>query len=137
LTVQDLPHLNATLNAVATVLLLAGFTFIRMNRVRPHMVCMLTSVLVSAAFLASYLIYHYHVGSVKYTGQGLARGFYFFVLITHVVLAAIVPIFVSITLYFAARRRFDRHKRIARITFPIWLYVSITGVIVYWMLYQA
>ncbi|MBX3395753.1 MAG: DUF420 domain-containing protein [Phycisphaerae bacterium] len=136
MTVQDLPHLNATLNAVATLMILAGFAMVRSKRIIAHRACMLGAVAVSSAFLASYLVYHFNVGSVKYEGVGTIRAVYFFILISHVVLAAVVPVLVGITLYRAFRNQIDHHRRIARWTLPIWLYVSVTGVIVYWMLYR-
>lgn len=136
MTVQDLPHVNATLNAVATVLIVAGFAMVKSKRIAAHKVCMLGAVAVSAVFLACYLFYHFNVGSVKYGGVGAIRAVYFFILISHIVLAAVVPVLVGITLYRAFRNQVDLHRRIARWTLPIWLYVSITGVIVYWMLYR-
>lgn len=137
MTVQDLPHVNASLNALATLLIVAGFICIKSRRVVAHKRFMLSAVAVSAAFLACYLVYHFYVPSKKYAGTGLMRPVYFTILISHVILAATVPVFVCITLYYAFRNRFDRHKRIVRWTLPIWLYVSVTGVAVYWMLYQA
>lgn len=136
MTYSDLPAVNATLNAVAAVLLVIGWFLIRNRRWRAHRNVMVTALTVSAAFLVSYLTYHYQVGSVRFTGQGGARTLYFTILISHTILAAAVPVLAIITVYYAARRRFDSHRRIARFTLPIWLYVSVTGVIVYWMLYQ-
>lgn len=131
-----LAPLNAVLNGIAALLLAAGYYCIRRGRVRAHRALMLSAVAVSIAFLISYLTYHYHVGDVRFEGSGAVRPVYFSILITHIVLAgAIVPL-ALITLSFALRRRFARHRRIARWTLPIWLYVSITGVIVYLMCYQ-
>lgn len=135
MSVSDLPAVNATLNSLCTLLLLAGWWFIKHERKVQHIACMVSALVVSAAFLACYVFYHYHVGSVKFTAQGIVRPVYFFILITHVTLAvAIVPL-VLITIIPALRARFDRHRKWARITLPLWLYVSITGVIVYLMLY--
>lgn len=134
MTVQDLPHLNAALNTLATMLIFMGWVFIKNDQKVAHRNAMILAVLVSTAFLTSYLIFHYHVGSVRYTGSGFVRYVYYTVLLTHVILAAAVPILVAITLYRAARKQFDKHKRIARWTLPIWMYVSVTGVVVYMML---
>lgn len=136
LSVTDLPAVNATLNATAAVLLVIGWVLIRRGRWRAHRNVMLTAVGVSALFLVSYLYYHYQVGSVKFQGQGAVRGVYFTVLITHTVLAMAVPVLAVLALVFAFRRRFERHKAVTRWALPIWLYVSVTGVVVYMMLYQ-
>ncbi|HVT59085.1 MAG TPA: DUF420 domain-containing protein [Thermoanaerobaculia bacterium] len=136
LAVHQLPAVNAALNATAAVLLVIGFLLIRRRRWRAHRAVMVSAVVCSTLFLTSYLIYHAHVGSVRFPGSGAARGIYFAVLASHTALAAAVPVLVAITLYRALRRRFDRHLRIARWTLPIWLYVSVTGVVVYWMLYR-
>jgi uncharacterized membrane protein YozB (DUF420 family) len=131
-----LPHVNAALNAASGLLLLAGLYFIWRGNVRAHRACMLSALVVSALFLVSYVVYHAQYGSVKFMGQGLARPVYFFILITHVVLAvAIVPL-VFVTARRALRADFARHRKIARWTYPFWLYVSITGVVVYLMLYH-
>ncbi len=135
MTVRDLPTLNALLNSLATVLLLYGFYLIKNGRREAHKRAMLSAFAVSVVFLISYLVYHYNVGSVKYTGTGILRPVYFTILISHVVLAATVPFLAIATLWRAFQERFDKHRRIAKITFPIWLYVSITGVVVYLMLY--
>jgi uncharacterized membrane protein YozB (DUF420 family) len=133
---SSLPGLNAVLNSASALLLLSGYVFIRRGRVAAHRRCMLAALGTSALFLISYLVYHYHVGSVAFTGQGWIRRVYFTILISHTSLAvAIVPL-VLITVSRALRSRFDRHKRIARWTLPLWFYVSVTGVIVYWMLYR-
>jgi uncharacterized membrane protein YozB (DUF420 family) len=134
--VHDLPAINATLNGAATILLLTGFTLIRKRRIQAHKRVMLTAFGVSVAFLICYLTYHAQVGSVAYTKTGPLRAVYFSILITHTILAATVPVLAIITLRRALRGDFQRHKRIARWTFPIWLYVSVTGVVVYLMLYQ-
>ncbi|HUO86648.1 MAG TPA: DUF420 domain-containing protein [Thermoanaerobaculia bacterium] len=136
LTVRDLPALNASLNAIAATLLVVGWLLIRRRRERAHRAVMLAAVVVSALFLTSYLVYHWQVGSVGFQGQGPVRTFYFAVLITHSVLAAAVPVLVVLSLWRAFGRRFRQHRAIARWTLPIWLYVSVTGVIVYWMLYR-
>ncbi|HXT49809.1 MAG TPA: DUF420 domain-containing protein, partial [Thermoanaerobaculia bacterium] len=132
----DLPALNAVLNAAAAVALLVGFWLIRRKRWRAHRAAMITALVLSSAFLTSYLIYHAQVGSVRFQGHGPVRTLYLSILATHTVLAAAVPVLAIITLSRALRRRFDRHKAIARWTLPIWLYVSVTGVVVYWMLYR-
>ena len=134
--VHDLPALNATLNALATVLLSAGYLFIRRRQIERHRFCMIGAFSVSCLFLASYLVYHYHVGSVPFTKHGWIRPVYFTILITHVVLAAAIVPLALVTLSRALNERFDRHRAIARWTLPLWLYVSVTGVIIYWMLYR-
>lgn len=135
MSVEQLPALNATLNGSCALFLIMGYRFIRTGRIAAHRVCMLIAVSASVLFLSSYLVYHAQVGSVPYQGQGWMRIVYFTVLLSHTVLAtAIVPL-VGITLVRALRGRFERHAAIARITLPIWIYVSITGVIVYLMLY--
>lgn len=136
MTIADLPALNATLNGICTVLLVVGWILIRRGRREQHRVVMLAAFAVSTAFLASYLVYHANVGSRPYTGQGLLRTLYFVILITHIVLAAATLPLALVTLSRALRSRFDRHAAIARWTLPIWLYVSVTGVIVYLMLYR-
>lgn len=136
LEVTDLPAVNATLNSIATVLLIAAWVFIRRRRPIAHRNLMIAALACSALFLTSYLIYHAQVGSVRFQGTGPVRTVYFTILLTHTVLAALVPFLVAVTVWRAARKRWDRHVRIARWTLPIWLYVSVTGVIVYWMLYQ-
>lgn len=136
LTVADFPALNATLNAAAAVCLVLGWYLIRTGRRQAHRVAMTAALCVSSAFLICYLIYHAQVGSVKFTGQGLVRQVYFTILISHTILAAAVPVLAIITLVRALRERFDAHRRIARWTLPIWLYVSVTGVVIYWMLYH-
>jgi uncharacterized membrane protein YozB (DUF420 family) len=135
-TLSDLPALNAFLNATAAVLLVIGFSLIRAGRIRQHRGVMIAACAVSAAFLTSYVIYHANIGSKPFQGRGPIRLVYFTILLTHVVLAATVVPLAVITLSRGLRSRFDRHVAIARWTFPIWLYVSVTGVIVYLMLYR-
>ncbi len=132
-----LPTVNASLNALAAVFLLFGFYFIRNRRIAAHRACMLTAFACSVLFLISYLTYHYQVGSVRYQGTGTVRTIYLTILATHTVLAAAVPFLAVITLVRALRERFNRHRAIARWTLPIWLYVSVTGVVIYLMLYGA
>jgi protein SCO1 len=134
---RKLPALNATLNGSCAILLVLGWSLILMRQVRGHAACMIASVAVSAVFLACYLVYHFQVGSVSYRGEGWSKFLYLTILLSHTVLATfgVVPL-VSLTLVRAIRKEFHRHASIARVTFPIWLYVSITGVVIYWMLYQ-
>ncbi len=134
--VSALPALNAALNASSAALLLAGWCCIRARRITAHAACMVSACAVSAAFLVSYLTYHAAVGSVRFLGTGWVRPVYFTVLGSHTVLAVIVVPLVARTLRVAARRRFAQHRAIARWTLPLWLYVSVTGVVVYWMLYH-
>jgi uncharacterized membrane protein YozB (DUF420 family) len=134
--VSDLPALNAALNGVATVFLVAGYSFIRRRQVPAHRACMLAAVTSSALFLISYVIYHANAGSKPFPGTGPVRAVYFFVLITHIVLAAAIVPMVLMTLSRALGQRFDRHAAIARRTLPLWLYVSVTGVVIYVMLYR-
>lgn len=136
LELSDLPTVDAALNATSAVLLTLGFIFIRRGNVRAHKACMLSAVGTSTVFLACYLTYHYFHGTTRFAGQGAVRPLYFAILISHTVLAAaIVPLVVT-TLYRALRGRFELHRRIAHWTLPTWLYVSVTGVVVYWMLYH-
>jgi uncharacterized membrane protein YozB (DUF420 family) len=134
--IAALPAVNATLNAAAAVLLTIGYILIRRGRVAQHRVVMLTAFATSILFLVCYLVYHAHVGSRPFPGRGPIRQLYFGILLTHTVLAATVPILAVITLSRALSARYDRHRAIARWTLPIWLYVSVTGVVVYFMLYQ-
>jgi len=134
--VSTLPVLNALLNATSALLLLAGYLFIRQRKVTAHKTCMLTAFGVSSLFLVSYVIYHYHAGSKPFQGQGWVRGLYFLLLISHLTLATLIIPFALTTIYRAWRGQFARHMRIARWTLPLWLYVSVTGVVVYWMLYH-
>ena len=132
----DLPTVNAVLNSTSAVLLVIGYALIRRRRVAAHRAVMIAAFSCSVLFLISYLTYHFQVGSVRFQGTGAIRTVYFTVLLTHTVLAAAVPFLAVITLVRALRERFDRHRAIARWTLPIWLYVSVTGVAVYWMLYR-
>ena len=134
--VHSLPAVNATLNGTAAILLVTGYTLIRKKRVDAHKRVMLTAFGVSVAFLICYLVYHAQVGSVHYPKSGAIRIVYYTILITHTILAVCVPVLAIITLRRALRGDFVRHRRIARLTLPIWLYVSVTGVVVYLMLYQ-
>ena len=136
ISVSQLPSLNAALNALSAILLIAGYLFIKSRNIKAHKTCMLAAFASSILFLISYLVYHYQVGSVPFKGQGGIRLVYFTILLTHTVLATAVVPLALVTLFRAFKERFDRHRRIARWTFPIWLYVSVTGVVVYWMLYQ-
>jgi uncharacterized membrane protein YozB (DUF420 family) len=133
--IADLPAVNATLNAIAGTLLVCGYVMIRRGRMKVHRRFMLAAFSTSALFLVSYVIYHANVGSRPFQGRGAIRAFYFAILISHVTLAAAILPLALITLTHALRSRFDRHVPIARWTLPIWLYVSVTGVVVYWMLY--
>jgi uncharacterized membrane protein YozB (DUF420 family) len=130
------PALNASLNGASALLIVTGRSLIRRKNIQLHRACMIAAVVTSTVFLGCYLYYHAHVGSVHFPGQGWVRPVYFSILISHTVLAATVPVLVVLALTFALRRRFDRHRRIARWAYPIWLYVSITGVLVYLMLYR-
>lgn len=136
MTVKDLPALNAALNSVCSMLLIVGFFLIRKKRIAAHRRVMLTAFGVSVAFMASYLIYHFQVGSVKFTGEGVWRAVYFAILFSHTVLAIAVPPLAVVTLFRGLSGRYESHRKIARWTLPIWLYVSVTGVLVYLMLYR-
>jgi uncharacterized membrane protein YozB (DUF420 family) len=131
-----LPALNATLNGTAAVLLTVGLILIKQKKIDAHRLAMMAAFAVSIAFLCSYLVYHAHVGSVPYKGTGPLRSVYFAILITHVLLAFTVPVLASITLFRGLKMRVAQHRKIARWTLPIWLYVSVTGVVVYLMLYR-
>lgn len=131
-----LPAVNATLNSITTVCLAIGWFFIRRRDIRRHRAAMLSAFAMSALFLISYLVYHANVGSVPFQGQGTVRLIYFAILITHIILAALILPLALMTLSRALSERFDRHRRIARWTLPIWLYVSVTGVVIYLMLYR-
>ena len=131
------PTLNAILNASSAVLLLLGYVMIRSRRVAAHRTCMLVALACSAAFLVSYVLYHLHAGVIRFQGQGWIRPFYFVLLGTHTVLAVVIVPLALITVSRGLASRFDAHRRVARWTFPLWLYVSVTGVIVYWLLYHA
>lgn len=134
--VSFLPSVNAGLNATAAVFLVRGYILIRRGNREAHRVAMLTALACSVLFLASYLTYHYLAGSTRFPGTGTARTIYLSILLTHTVLAAAVPFLAGITVFRAFRGRFTKHRAIARWTLPIWLYVSVTGVVIYWMLYR-
>jgi putative membrane protein len=136
MTLQDLPALNASLNALSTFFIVVGLILIKADRKQAHIVAMSAALVTSALFLTSYLIYHFNVtGVTRFTHPGWPRRIYFFILLTHIPLAAITVPLVLLTIIPALRARYDAHRRIARWTWPIWLYVSVTGVLVYLMLY--
>jgi len=136
--VDFLPTFNAILNASSGILIVSGYVFIRRGRIKAHQTCMISAIICSLVFLASYVIYHvgFKAGVTRFAGTGWVRPLYFTILISHTTLAVIIVPFVIVTLRRALRGSFDRHRKIARWTFPMWLYVSITGVIVYAMLYH-
>ena len=134
--VTDLPEVNATLNAISALLLVTGYILIRRGQTQEHRLCMLAAFVTSALFLASYVVYHLNVGSVAFTGQGTIRMVYFTILISHIILAIVILPMAIVTLLRALRGQFESHRRIAKWTLPLWLYVSVTSVVVYWMLYQ-
>ena len=134
--ISYLPHVNACLNGTSAVLLFTGYTFIRSRNVAAHRACQLAALGVSLLFLASYLTYHYNHGATRFQGAGIVRPIYFTILTTHTILAIVIVPLVILTFYRALRNDFARHRRIARITLPLWLYVCVSGVIVYLMLYQ-
>ena len=130
------PVINASLNGASALLLLTGHSMIKRGRMAAHRALMLTAIVTSSLFLASYLYYHWHVGSVRFQGQGWSRPLYFTILTSHTLLAITIVPLVIVTLTRALRERFDRHRAIARWTYPLWLYVSVTGVVIYFMLYH-
>jgi putative membrane protein len=134
---SSIPALNATLNASCTVFLLAGYFFIRRKKINAHRACMLSAFTCSTVFLGFYLYFHFNAGLIRFGGQGWIRPVYFTLLISHTILAVAILPLVLTTLSFALKKNFIRHRRIARWTFPIWLYVSVTGVVIYWLLYVA
>jgi putative membrane protein len=134
--ISSLPAVNACLNSSSAVLLLAGYRFIRRREISRHRACMIAAFVCSSVFLFSYVYYHAHVGVVRFTGQGWIRPVYFTLLTTHTILAITILPLAILTLTRALQEKFDRHRRIARWTLPLWLYVSVTGVIVYWLLYR-
>lgn len=136
MTVHDLPAVNATLNGISGILLVVAYLLIRARRIEQHRKVMIAAFVTSSLFLVCYVIYHAQVGSVRFTRQGFVRPVYFTILITHVALAAVVLPMAIVTLSRGLKARYAQHRRIARWTFPIWLYVSITGVLVYVLLYQ-
>jgi putative membrane protein len=135
-TIRDLPTLNAVLNTSSAILLASGWVLIRRRQRDAHRLAMLGALAASAAFLTSYLVYHSQVGSVRFAGRGAVRAVYFAVLLSHTLLAAAVVPLVLITLSRALRGRFERHRALARWTLPVWMWVSVSGVLVYWMLYR-
>ena len=136
ISIYDLPTLNAALNGTSAVLLTLGYLFIRRKKVDLHKACMVSAFVTSTLFLVSYLIYHYHAGSKPFPGEGWTRPVYFAILISHVMLATVTLPLAIVTLARGLRGRFEKHRRIARWALPIWLYVSVTGVVVYLMLYH-
>lgn len=136
LSYYSLAPLNAILNSTAFFLLVAGFVFIKRKNVRAHRACMISALVVSAAFLLSYLTFHWHYGDVRFGGQGWIRPVYFAILIPHIILAGFIVPLALVTLYYALRGRFPSHRRVAKWTWPLWLYVSVTGVVIYLMLYK-
>jgi len=135
-TVHDLPAVNASLNALSGILLITGYVLIRARRIQQHRACMIAAFAASSLFLISYVVYHVQVGSVRFTRQGFVRPLYYTILITHVTLAATVLPLAIITLSRGLKARYPEHRRIARWTLPVWMYVSVTGVLVYVLLYQ-
>jgi len=135
-TVHDLPAVNASLNALSGILLTIGYVLIRKRRIAQHRAVMIAAFVTSSIFLVCYLVYHAQVGNVPFMRHGFVRPLYFSILITHITLAAAVPPLAIITLTRGLRGRYDKHRRIARWTWPIWMYVSVTGVLVYVLLYQ-
>ena len=135
-TLYDLPTLNACLNATTFCLLLAGFYFIKQRNIKAHRACMIGAIVIAGLFFASYITYHSQVGSVKFTKQGWIRPVYFSILISHTILATTIIPLAFVTVYRGLRNQLDKHVKIARWTLPIWLYISVTGVIIYLMLYQ-
>ncbi len=136
MSLPDLPTLNAILNATSALLLLTGFILIKAGKRDAHRLAMLGALACSTLFLTSYLVYHWRVGSVHFQGQGKVRIVYFTILLTHTVLAVAILPLIAMTLSRALQQRFDKHRRIARVTLPLWAYVSVTGVVVYMMLYR-
>jgi uncharacterized membrane protein YozB (DUF420 family) len=134
--ISDMPTVNAALNALSAVWLAIGYFFIRQKKISAHRFCMIAALSTSALFFISYLTYHYHAGSKHFEGVGAIRTVYLTILTSHTILAMVIVPLALITFFRALKQRFDKHKRIARWTLPIWFYVSVTGVIIYWMLYQ-
>ena len=137
IALHDMPKLNACLNALSAIWLVLGLVFIRRGRISAHRFCMIAALVTSTLFLTSYIVYHVQVGTTRFQTEGWVRRLYLVILGTHTLLAVAVVPLVLITLRRALSRRFDRHRHIARITWPIWVYVSVTGVIIYWMLYHV
>jgi uncharacterized membrane protein YozB (DUF420 family) len=137
MTIEMLPSLNACLNSISAVLLLTGLFFIKRGNMKAHRACMGSAFIVSIVFLVSYLVHHALAGIFYYQGQGLSRILYFMILWTHTPLAVFVPVLAILTLRQALKGNFEKHKKLAHWTFPIWMYVSVTGVLVYFMLYRG
>ena len=136
MSISDLPTLNAILNSISAILLMTGYVFIKQRNRNAHRLCMVSAFVTSSLFLTSYLIYHFNVGSVKFQGQGAVRTVYFAILLTHTVLAVVIVPLIFVTFARALKGSFSQHRKIARWTLPLWLYVSVTGVVVYLMLYH-
>ena len=136
MTTADLPAVNASLNTLSTIFISLGWIMIRRDRKVPHICCMVAALVTSAVFLACYLTYHYYHGSTRFTATGIIRPIYFFILVTHIILAIVALPMVVCTVVPALRARYEKHRAIARWTMPVWLYVSVTGVVVYLMLYR-
>jgi uncharacterized membrane protein YozB (DUF420 family) len=138
MSISELPTLNAILNSVSAIFLVTGYFFIRRKQIKAHRACMTGAFVTSTLFLVSYLTYHFtkELGPTKFQGAGIVRPIYFFILITHTILAVVIVPMIFVTFARALRERFDKHRKIARWTLPLWLYVSVTGVAVYVMLYQ-
>jgi putative membrane protein len=134
---SSLPAINASLNGASAAFLVLGYIFIRRHQIFAHRISMITAFVCSTAFLTFYLYFHFHAGLVRFGGQGWIRPVYFTLLTSHTILAAAIVPLVLITLTRALRDRFDRHRVIARWTLPLWFYVSVTGVVIYWLLYRA
>jgi len=136
LSIENLPAINAALNGTAGILLAIGYYFIKQGNMAAHKKAMISAFVVSSIFLVSYLVYHAHAGSTKFLGTGFIRPVYFTILISHIILAAVIVPMAIITMFRGLKARYDKHKKIARWTLPIWLYVSVTGVMIYFMLYH-
>jgi putative membrane protein len=134
---SSLPAVNASLNGASAAFLVTGYLFIRRGEILAHRICMITAFICSTAFLVFYLYFHLHAGIIRFGGQGWIRPFYFTLLTTHTILAVLIVPLVLITLTRALRDKFDSHRAIARWTLQLWLYVSVTGVVIYWLLYIA
>ncbi|HVB57004.1 MAG TPA: DUF420 domain-containing protein [Candidatus Acidoferrales bacterium] len=132
---SSLPAVDAILNGASAVFLIFGYFFIRRRKILAHQVCMISAVVCSSVFLFFYLYFHFHAGVIRFSGQGWIRPVYFTLLISHTILATVIVPLVAVTLVRALRKKFDRHRAIARWTLPLWFYVSVTGVIIYWLLY--
>lgn len=136
MALSDFPALNASLNALSALFLVLGFFFIRRRAIKAHIVCMVSACVTSSLFLACYLYYHYHHGSTPFQGQGAVRAVYFSILITHTVLAMVIVPFVFLSVFRGVKGQYEKHAAVSRRTLPMWLYVSVTGVVIYWMLYR-